>query len=125
MQMYEHPQNVLLLRLINANLDLLAVHKETAVEGQRAGAPPGGCRRCSCAATPALPCFGSWFLWLNECLELNMLPCPARCLPAAEEAAQAQLGKSLRLWLDLQNSLNALVDSNAGGWAARAGSCCS
>ncbi|KAL4436828.1 hypothetical protein ABPG75_003967 [Micractinium tetrahymenae] len=62
---YEHPQNVLLVKLINANLDLLAVHKEGA-----AGA-------------------------------------------SAEETAQAQLGKSLRLWLDLQNSLNALIDSNS------------
>ncbi len=35
------------------------------------------------------------------------------CL-AAEETAQAQLGRSLRLWLDLQNSLNALVDSTSG-----------
>jgi hypothetical protein len=69
-QTYEHPQNVLLLRLINGNLDLQGVHRDV----------------------------------------------PAGLTP--EEAAQAQLGKSLRLWLDLQNSLNALIDSNAGvGWA--------
>lgn len=36
--MYEHPQNVLLAKLINANLDLLAVHKEAAT-GASAGAP--------------------------------------------------------------------------------------
>lgn len=69
-QTYEHPQNVLLLRLINGTLDLQGVHRDV----------------------------------------------PAGLTP--EEAAQAQLGKSLRLWLDLQNSLNALIDSNAGvGWA--------
>ncbi|KAI3425875.1 hypothetical protein D9Q98_007848 [Chlorella vulgaris] len=62
---YEHPQNVLLLRLINGTLDLQGVHRDV----------------------------------------------PAGLTP--EEAAQAQLGKSLRLWLDLQNSLNALIDSNA------------
>lgn len=66
LQTYEHPQNVLLLRLINGNLDLQGVHRDV----------------------------------------------PAGLTP--EEAAQAQLGKSLRLWLDLQNSLNALIDSNAG-----------
>ncbi len=27
-QVYEHPQNTLLVKLINGNLDLLAVHKE-------------------------------------------------------------------------------------------------
>ncbi len=43
--MYEHPQNVLLVKLINANLDLLAVHKEAA-----AGASAGGLTHALCAA---------------------------------------------------------------------------
>lgn len=73
-QVYEHPQNVLLVRLINGNLDLLAVHREETTAGAAGAA----------GAT------------------------------SAEATAQAQLGKSLRLWLDLQNSLNALIDSNAG-----------
>ncbi|PSC74762.1 beta and beta-prime subunits of DNA dependent RNA-polymerase [Micractinium conductrix] len=63
---YEHPQNVLLVKLLNANLDLLAVHHEAGGEGV-----------------------------------------------GPEATAQAQLGKSLRLWLDLQNSLNALIDSTS------------
>lgn len=70
-QVYEHPQNVLLVKLLNGNLDLLAVHREGGGEGA-----------------------------------------------SAEATAQAQLGRSLRLWLDLQNSLNALIDSNAGALGA-------
>ena len=37
--MYEHPQNVLLVKLINANLDLLAVHRDGGAEGASAGEP--------------------------------------------------------------------------------------
>lgn len=125
--MYEHPQNVLLLRLINANLDLLAVHKEVAVEGQSPGAK-AGCVATAAAATAlaaaAPPSLhgrsgarllqgGRQHAERAKRLIESILPSPA-----AEEAAQAQLGKSLRLWLDLQNSLNALVDSNAGAGAA-------
>lgn len=36
-QVYEHPQNVLLVKLINANLDLLAVHRDGGAEGASAG----------------------------------------------------------------------------------------
>ncbi|EFN55686.1 hypothetical protein CHLNCDRAFT_133943 [Chlorella variabilis] len=48
---------------------------------------------------------------LRRMWELNE-PILAYIYPT-ESTAQEQLGKSLRLWLDLQNSLNALIDSNA------------
>lgn len=63
---YEHPQNVLLLRLINGNLDLVAESKGSGPAGPDAG-------------------------------ELD---------------DRARLGRTLRIWLDLQNSINALFDSS-------------
>jgi DNA-directed RNA polymerase I subunit RPA1 len=68
---YEHPQNTLLSKLVNGDLDLLAAGRAPQ-EGAAAGAGAAG-------ATPA----------------------------------QSQLGRTLRLWLDMQNSLNALLDSSA------------
>lgn len=66
---YEHPQNTLLVKLINGNLDLLAASK-----GEGLG------------------------------------PLAAAGL---SNDAQANLGRTLRQWLGLQNSLNALFDSSA------------
>lgn len=73
---YEHPQNTLLAKLVNGNLDLLAASRGSAELGVDA-------------------------------------------LDAAT-AVQAQLGRTLRLWLDLQNSLNGLLDSTAAEDAAGA-----
>lgn len=68
---YEHPQNTLLSKLINGNLDLIAASKGDVT--------------------------------INSPL-----------YPAGEKLdAKAMLGRTLRLWLDLQNSLNALFDSSA------------
>lgn len=63
---YEHPQNTLLVKLINGNLDLVAASK-AGVEGAAGDGAPDA----------------------------------------------AALGRTLRLWLDLQNSVNALFDSSA------------
>lgn len=126
LQMYEHPQNVLLVKLINANLDLLAVHKEAAA-GASAGLPRRHAlrSRVGSAGAPAQ----RHLCWTGvgcRCKEAHpgtlfvragahkRRLAPTRPTPPAEETAQAQLGKSLRLWLDLQNSLNALIDSNSG-----------
>jgi len=71
---YEHPQNTLLVKLINGNLDLVAASKgETMLTS----------------------------------------PSAAAAVVAMANDPQAQLGRTLRLWLDLQNSLNALFDSSA------------
>jgi len=71
---YEHPQNTLLVKLINGNLDLVAASKG----------------------------------------ETNLtLPSAAASINAISSDPQAQLGRALRLWLDLQNSVNALFDSSA------------
>jgi hypothetical protein len=41
LQVYEHPQNTLLVKLINGNLDLLAVHRDTVgAAGDSAGERP-------------------------------------------------------------------------------------
>ena len=73
---YEHPQNTLLVKLINGNLDLVSASKGEAQIIQGATAPT------------------------------------AAAIAAAADP-QAQLGRTLRLWLDLQNSVNALFDSSA------------
>jgi hypothetical protein len=52
-QVYEHPQNTLLVKLINGNLDLLAVHRDTVgAAGDSAGErpPPPPLRQLHCAA---------------------------------------------------------------------------
>jgi DNA-directed RNA polymerase I subunit RPA1 len=82
---YEHPQNTLLAKLLAGNLDLLA-----AARGAPAPAyfPPGAAGAAADAADAA----------------------DAAATPPDPAAA---LGRTLRLWLDLQNSLNALLDSSA------------
>jgi DNA-directed RNA polymerase I subunit RPA1 len=71
---YEHPQNTLLVKLINGNLDLVAASKG----------------------------------------ETNLTsPSAAAAVAAMANDPQAQLGRTLRLWLELQNSVNALFDSSA------------
>ncbi|KAL4526208.1 hypothetical protein Ndes2437B_g07463 [Nannochloris sp. 'desiccata'] len=71
---YEHPQNTLLVKLINGNLDLVSASKG----------------------------------------ETNLTsPSAAAAVAAMANDPQAQLGRTLRLWLDLQNSVNALFDSSA------------
>ena len=72
--MYEHPQNILLSKLINGNLDLVALSKGESQTG------------------------------LNS---------NARASNDTSLGPQAILGRTLRLWLDLQNSLNALFDSSS------------
>lgn len=78
---YEHPQNTLLVKLINGNLDLVAASK-----GEGPAPIPGNGPAAVAAAAAAA---------------------------ALAADPQAQLGRTLRLWLDLQNSLNALFDSSA------------
>ena len=118
--MYEHPQNVLLVKLINANLDLLAVHREGGGEGTSAGEYRSLARLHTCTCMPCAPT-GRAGLHASASRCCHRLACspshhaPQALVSDAEETAQAQLGRSLRLWLDLQNSLNALIDTNAGG----------
>jgi DNA-directed RNA polymerase I subunit RPA1 len=71
---YEHPQNTLIVKLINGNLDLVSASK-------------GETNLTSPSATAAAA--------------------------AMANDPQAQLGRTLRIWLDLQNSVNALFDSSA------------
>ena len=77
---YEHPQNTLLVKLINGNMDLVAASRGEApmILGRGPAAEAAAAAAAAFAADP-----------------------------------QAQLGRTLRVWLDMQNSLNALIDSSA------------
>ena len=79
---YEHPQNTLLAKIVNGNLDLLAASRA-------AGGGGGGAAGGAAGGVGGVGGVGG-----------------------AAEAEQAALGRSLRVWLDMQNSINALFDTS-------------
>lgn len=105
LQVYEHPQNTMLVKVLNANLEIQRL-------GERACQPATGLSALMLLSVQA------WLLkYVLYRASLNTLTNKPHPWSAAAETDQdgepldITDGRMLRTWLEMQNSVNAFIDS--------------